>query len=128
MTIEETLLHALGNMVGSRPESPQRVWVVYDSDIPGLVRDIRAGLAGKPVPEVASDLPPSLAAKPNIPWEEKTLEQLRAEHDYWCAEISGAAAWGSLFGCAIEFRDGCAVWIARRERELSTEIDNRGCA
>ena len=44
--IERSLLTALANMIGSRPEMPEKVWVIYDSDIPKLVRDIRAGLAG----------------------------------------------------------------------------------
>jgi hypothetical protein len=50
--IERSLLTALANMISARPESPQKVFVVYDSDIPKLVKDIRAGLAGETPREV----------------------------------------------------------------------------
>jgi hypothetical protein len=52
--IERSLLTALANMISARPESPQKVFVVYDSDIPKLVKDIRAGLAGETSIEPAS--------------------------------------------------------------------------
>lgn len=57
MTIEESLKYALENMLAFKPENPKRKWVVYDSDIPQLVRDLRKGLAGEPepAPEVISE-------------------------------------------------------------------------
>jgi hypothetical protein len=57
MTIEESLKYALGNMAMTRPETAQNVWVIYDSDLPQLVRDLRKGLAGEPepAPEVISE-------------------------------------------------------------------------
>jgi hypothetical protein len=52
--IERSLLTALTNMIGPRPYGGTRQWVVYDSDIPKLVKDIRAGLAGETSIEPAS--------------------------------------------------------------------------
>lgn len=127
MTIEQALLNALSNLSGFRPEKAKRLFVVYETDIEQMAKDIQASLAGEPKSEeVASDLPPSLAAKPNIPWGDQTLAQLYAERDYWVSKTEGA--WGASVGSALEFQKGCNAWIGRRERELSTEIDNRGCA
>lgn len=64
-----------------------------------------------------TDLPPSLAAKPNIPWADQTLDQLRAERAYWQARIDEATGWGAAVGAAAGFRDQCDAWIVRRQRE-----------
>jgi len=126
--IERVLLTALFNMLPYRAPNAKIIGVIYDSDIPQLVRDIRAGLAGEP------KLPPSLAAKPNIAFHMQTLEQLYAERDYWDGKIADSSTWGASLGCAVGARDGCIAWIARREREAATgdmvdgEIDTRGCA
>jgi hypothetical protein len=62
------------------------------------------------------DLPPSLAVNPNIPMEQQTLDQLRAERDYWVKRVETAAGWASA-KAADDFRRGCEAWIARRRRE-----------
>ncbi len=148
--IERALLTALSNLSGFRPEKAKRVFIIYETDIPGLVRDLRAGLAGvssveiiniihAPTParladgprEVANDLPPSLAVKPNIAWRDQTLEQLYAERDYWVTKIGDATGWGGAVGSAVEFRNGCNAWISRREceaREVVAEDYHPGCA
>ena len=116
--IERALLTALSNLSGFRPEKAKRVFIIYETDIPGLVRDLRAGLAGaEPKREVVNDLPPSLAVKPNIAWRDQTLEQLYAERDYWVTKIGDATGWGGAVGSAVEFRNGCNAWISRRECE-----------
>ena len=125
--IERALLTALSNLSGYRPENAKRVFIIYETDIPGLVRDLRAGLAGaEPKREVANDLPPSLAAKPNIAWRDQTLDQLYAERDYWVSKTEGT--WGGAVGAAIEFRDGCNAWIRKREREVIAEDYHQGGA
>lgn len=62
-------------------------------------------------------LPPSLAAKPNIPLDQQTVEQLKVEREYWDNEIRSATGWGAAVGVAHEFRSACDKWIARREAE-----------
>ncbi len=64
-----------------------------------------------------SDLPPSLATKPNIPYESQTLSQLRAERNYWDKKIKSATSWGASLGVANSFLRICDCWIARREAE-----------
>ena len=61
-------------------------------------------------------LPSSLAVTPNIPWEDQTLEQLRAERDYWAARVADAPGFASATA-ADEFRRSCEAWIAKREKE-----------
>lgn len=65
---------------------------------------------------LATNLPPSLAVKPNIPLEKQTLEQLRAERAYWNQQVINAAGFPSA-KAAHEFRSGCERWIAIREAE-----------
>lgn len=55
-------------------------------------------------------LPPSLAVKPNIPWEEQTLEQLIAERDYWADRVANAPGFASA-KAADNFRKACEHWI-----------------
>lgn len=62
-------------------------------------------------------LPPSLAAKPNIPFEEQTLEQLKLEHAYWAEQIANANGWGAGVGAAQEFMETCAAWIKRHGKQ-----------
>ena len=52
MTIEESLKYALGNLP---KEQAKKIWIVTDMDIAQLVRDLRKGLAGEPIPEVISE-------------------------------------------------------------------------
>jgi hypothetical protein len=61
--IERSLLTALTNMIGPRPYGGTRQWVVYDSDIPKLVKDIRAGLAGENPREVGPEPAPQTFAE-----------------------------------------------------------------
>jgi hypothetical protein len=65
-----------------------------------------------------TDLPPSLAVTPNIAWEAQTLEQLRAERDYWIARVASAPGFASA-KAADDFRLSCEAWILKRERERS---------
>jgi hypothetical protein len=60
-------------------------------------------------------LPESLATIPNIPWQSQTIEQLKAERDYWNSKIKSADGWGASVGAAIKFRDACTREIQRRE-------------
>jgi len=60
-------------------------------------------------------LPESLATKPNIPWQSQTIEQLKAERDYWNSKIKSADEWWESVGEAIKFRDACTREIQRRE-------------
>jgi hypothetical protein len=161
--IERSLLTALSNLIGYRPDKAKIIGVIYDSDIPQMVKDIRAGLEIRlgdepakqaeslgwknPAPDaapgvnpenyhtvvaqycpvdnhipdatkkVASDLPPSLAVKPNIPWGDQTLDQLYAERGYWRRKIDDAITCGAAMSSAQEFRDKCNYWIVKRERE-----------
>lgn len=62
------------------------------------------------------NLPPSLAVTPNIALEHQTIEQLRAERDYWIEQIRTAPGFASA-KAADDFRKGCEAWIKRRERE-----------
>lgn len=71
------------------------------------------------VNEAVNGLPPSLAARPNIPWEEQTLDQLRAEREYWALQVLNAAGFASA-KAADDFRQACDSWIRRREREASS--------
>lgn len=61
-------------------------------------------------------LPESLASKPNIAWEHQTLEQLKAERDYWIDRVKNASGFSSA-KAADDFRRGCEAWIERREAE-----------
>ena len=148
--IERALLTALSNLSGYRPEKAKRLWVIYETDIEQIVKDIKAGIvgdrtvdpkfkgpsltheewrmvnSGEPPREVANDLPPSLAVKPNIAWRDQTLDQLYAERDYWVSKTEGT--WGGAVGAAIEFRDGCNAWIRKREREVIAEDYHQGGA
>lgn len=63
-----------------------------------------------------TELPPSLAVSPNIAMEHQTVEQLRAERDYWIEQVRTATGWSSA-KAADDFRKGCEAWIKRRERE-----------
>jgi len=66
-------------------------------------------------------LPPSLAAKPNIPWEEQTLEQLQAEYAYWDDKLMANTEWGAAIGFAGNARAACERWIERRMREAKAQ-------
>lgn len=68
-------------------------------------------------------LPPSLAAKPNIPLREQTLIQLHAERAFWQAQIDDADGWGASMGVAAGFRDACDREIARRETKDARSDD-----
>ena len=63
-----------------------------------------------------NELPPSLEVEPNIPFEMQTLEQLRAERDYWIRCVAAATGFASA-NAADKFRQRCEAWISRRERE-----------
>ena len=79
------------------------------------VHDYEGAVLGRqPLP-----LPPSLAVIPNIPHSEQTLEQLRAERDYWDRKVREAPGWGASLSAAAGFRESCNVWIRRREKEAS---------
>jgi uncharacterized protein YhaN len=67
-----------------------------------------------------TELPPSLTARPNIPFEMQTLEQLRAERDYWARCVADAGGFASA-NAADKFRKRCEAWIQRREQESKTE-------
>lgn len=69
---------------------------------------------------VARGLPPSLAVSPNIPWERQTLDQLRAERDYWVAQVRAATGFASAKN-ADDNRRACEAWIARRERAAAED-------
>lgn len=64
-----------------------------------------------------SDLPPSLAVVPNIPWAEQTLEQLEAERDYWQKEFEEITSWGAACKFAYDCINICDEWIKRRQKE-----------
>lgn len=54
--IERALITALLNMLPYRPPNAKIIGVVYDSDMPKLVSDIRAGLAdAEPKREVVAE-------------------------------------------------------------------------
>lgn len=42
--IERALLTALTNLSGYRPEKAKRIWVIYETDIEQMAKDIRARL------------------------------------------------------------------------------------
>ena len=65
------------------------------------------------------DLPESLQVNPNIPWEDQTLDQLRAERAYWIKQVETAPGFASA-KVADDFRRGCEAWIARKAQEAST--------
>lgn len=73
------------------------------------------------------DLPESLAVTPNIPWEHQTLEQLKAERDYWEQRVKDAAGFASA-KAADDFRKGCDGWIRQREAEMSASGQSGGKA
>jgi hypothetical protein len=54
-------------------------------------------------------LPPSLAAEPNIPWEEQTLAHLRAERAHWAKSVGLPGRVHAEGLMTI-----CDEWIARR--------------
>lgn len=60
------------------------------------------------------DLPPSLAAKPNIPWHQQTVEQLQAERDFWQRKMDSKDCWGAALGAAAGFRRGCMNELKKR--------------
>lgn len=62
-------------------------------------------------------LPESLRCKPNIPWEQQTIDQLKAERAYWAHRLSNAAGPASA-GASFGFLRACDAWIAQREREV----------
>jgi len=72
-----------------------------------------------------NSLPPSLAAKPNIPWAEQTVEQLKAERDHWKQQIDAATGWGGGLGQSLNYHRACEQWIERREREVSTARETK---
>ena len=55
MTVEQALLNALSNLSGFRPEKAKRLFVVYETDIEQMAKDIQASLAGEPKPEVIAE-------------------------------------------------------------------------
>ncbi|GLI92361.1 hypothetical protein [Methylocystis echinoides] len=57
-----------------------------------------------------TELPESLRVRPNIPWRDQTLAQLRQERDYWAEKLESG-------GAALEFMRECERWIRRREKE-----------
>lgn len=63
------------------------------------------------------DLPESLARVPNIPVEEQTIEQLKAERDYWQSIIDGAPIWGGSLTAAAEFMHDCNQELRRRKND-----------
>lgn len=65
------------------------------------------------------ELPPSLAVKPNIAFEDQTLGQLRAERLYWIEQVKSATGFASA-KAADDFLKGCEAWIRRREAEQPT--------
>lgn len=44
--IERCLLAALANLSSYRPENAKRVFIIYDTDIEQIVKDIKAGIVG----------------------------------------------------------------------------------
>lgn len=60
--------------------------------------------------------PATLVAEPNIPFEAQTVEQLRAERDWWIKMVEIAPGFASA-KAADDFRKGCEAWIKRREAE-----------
>jgi len=63
------------------------------------------------------ELPPSLAVKPNIPLRMQTLEQLRAERDYWLSKVNDAAIWGAAYNAASNFHRACVEELRRRKEQ-----------
>lgn len=60
--------------------------------------------------------PPSLSVKPNIPWEEQTIEQLKLERAWWeqmVKDASGAASASAAWG----FMRACDNWITRKQND-----------
>ena len=53
--IERALLTALSNLSGFRPEKAKRLFVIYETDIEQMAKDIRAGLAVEPKCEVIAE-------------------------------------------------------------------------
>lgn len=66
--------------------------------------------------ETPTQLPPSLAVKPNIPLDKQTLEQLYLEKAYWEEQVNTATGAASAHA-TNSFRKGCEVWINKRENE-----------
>lgn len=65
---------------------------------------------------MTEQLPPSLRVSPNIAPEHQTLDQLRAERDYWQRRVEKAPGFASA-KAADDFRRGCETWIRKREAE-----------
>lgn len=63
-------------------------------------------------------LPPSLAVKPNIPFESQSLGSLVLERAYWARSLATAPGFASA-KAADDFRRGCEAWIHRRFQEAS---------
>ena len=53
--IERALLTALTNLSGYRPEKAKRLWVIYETDIGQMAKDIRFGLESEPPREVVAE-------------------------------------------------------------------------
>ena len=65
-----------------------------------------------------SELPESLRVVPNIPTREQTIDQLKAERDYWHEMIMSSPSWGAAVAAAYEFRAACEAELKRREDTL----------
>jgi hypothetical protein len=63
------------------------------------------------------ELPPSLAVKPNIPLRMQTLEQLRAERDYWLSKVTRGERWGAAYNAASSFHRACVDELRRRREQ-----------
>jgi hypothetical protein len=63
------------------------------------------------------ELPPSLAVKPNIPLRMQTIEQLRAERDYWLRKVNDAECWGAAYSAAMSFHRACVNEIKWRKEQ-----------
>lgn len=62
-----------------------------------------------------TQLPPSLAVRPNIALREQTVEQLIAERDYWDAKVRDSECWGASVVAANGFRTACERELSRRQ-------------
>lgn len=83
-----------------------------DEDKPGMVMLETGGQSVREMP-----LPPSLAVKPNIPYDQQTIEQLYLERAYWQWKLHSALSWGASVGAASAYADMCTKWINLREKE-----------
>ena len=73
-------------------------------------------LSNEPIFKVPMEKPATLVAKPNIAFEAQTLEQLKAERDYWIKVVETASGCASAYA-ADSFRRGAEAWIKRREAD-----------